>query len=125
MQILFLIFSLIIAFFAILFAVQNTEPVTVHFFAWETEQSLAMLLFLSLLVGAFIVFLVTIPSLIKNKVTISRQRKKANQLETNLNETRTQLADAQIRLVSVAQNATQAAQTVDQPTDKATDTLKK
>jgi putative membrane protein len=125
MQILFLIFSLIIAFFAILFAVQNTDPVTVHFLGQSYEQSLAMLLFSSLLVGALIVFLVTIPSLIKNKVTISRQRKKANQLETNLTQTRSQLAETQTRLVSVAQNATQAAQSVDQPSDKGTDQTKK
>lgn len=125
MQILFLLFSFIISFIAILFALQNTEEVTVHFFGLEYQQSLGMLLFSALLVGIFIMLLVIAPSLIKSKVTISRQRKKATQLETNLAETRTQLADAQTRLVSVAQNATQAAQTMDQPTNKKPDQIKK
>ena len=100
MQIVLLIFSLIIAFIAILFAVQNNNPVEVKFLSWHYEGSLALILFIALLTGALISFLVTSPSLIKGKMASSSHKKRADRLETDLSETKKQLEEAQTRLVT-------------------------
>ncbi len=47
---LLLIFSLVIAFLAILFAIQNTTVTPIRFLFWDTEGSLALVLFIALFI---------------------------------------------------------------------------
>jgi len=49
-----LIFSFIIAFVAIIFAIQNTAITPIRFLIWQSEGSLALILFISLVAGALI-----------------------------------------------------------------------
>ena len=90
MQIL-LIFSFIIAFLAILFAIQNTEIVSIRFLLWETQGSLALILFIALVAGALISYLATTPSQIKQRMTNSSQRKQIAELESQLATTQDEL----------------------------------
>jgi putative membrane protein len=80
MQIL-IIFSLIIAFLAILFAVQNVEPVTITFLVWEIQGSLALVLFLTIVAGALISYLASMPGQIRSKRMIANQQKRIAELE--------------------------------------------
>lgn len=89
MQILF-IFSLVIAFLVILFALQNVDPVTIKFLVWEIEGSLALVLIITLLAGALISYLATLPGHIRRRLTISYQQKRIAELENRLVEFETQ-----------------------------------
>ncbi len=48
---LLLILALIIAVIAVIFALQNTAAVSVSFFVWQFNQSLALVLLLAAFVG--------------------------------------------------------------------------
>ena len=80
MQIL-LIFSFIIAFVAILFAIQNTDIVSIRFLLWETQGSLALILFIALVAGALMHYLATTPGQIKQRMANSGQRKQITETE--------------------------------------------
>ena len=81
---IFLIFSLIIAFLAVLFAVQNNSIISIRFLLWETEGSLALILFIALVAGALISYLATTPNQIRQRMKISSQRKQIAELEGQL-----------------------------------------
>lgn len=100
MQIL-LIFSFIIAFVAILFAIQNTEIVSIRFLIWETQGSLALILFIALVAGALISYLATTPGQIKQRMANSSQRKQIAELEGQLATTQTELQDTNEKLQKI------------------------
>lgn len=100
MQIL-LIFSFVIAFFAILFAIQNTTVTPVRFLIWETEGSLALILFIALVAGALISYLATMPTQIRQRMKISNQRKELAELESQLNSSKQELEQADEKLKQV------------------------
>ena len=100
MQIL-LIFSFVIAFFAILFAIQNTSVITIRFLIWETEGSLALVLFIALLAGALISYLATAPGQIKQRMTISNQRKRIAEVEGQLISTQEKLQGTKEQLQQI------------------------
>jgi len=51
---IFLFFALIISLLAVIFAVQNTAPVTVSFAIWKFPGSLALVLLAALAAGSLI-----------------------------------------------------------------------
>ncbi|MEO0458320.1 MAG: lipopolysaccharide assembly protein LapA domain-containing protein [Cyanobacteria bacterium P01_A01_bin.114] len=83
---LFIIFALVIAFFAIAFALQNNNLVTINLLVWQLQESLAIVLLSTLALGVLVGLLVTIPSLIKRDWRTSRAKKQATGLETQLME---------------------------------------
>jgi putative membrane protein len=97
MQIL-LIFSFIIAFLAIIFAIQNTAVTPIRFLIWESEGSLALILFIAMAAGALISYLVTAPSQIRGRMTISNQRKHIAEVESQLSSTQEELQKTQTQL---------------------------
>lgn len=97
MQIL-LIFSFVIAFLAILFAIQNTAVTSIRFLIWETEGSLALVLFIALVAGALISYLATAPGQIKQRMTISSQRKRITEVEGQLTSTQEELQGTKVQL---------------------------
>lgn len=100
MQIL-LIFSFVIAFLAILFAIQNTIVTPIRFLIWETEGSLALILFIALVAGALISYLATAPSQIKKRMTISSQRKRIAEVEGQLTSTQEDLQGTKEQLLKL------------------------
>lgn len=85
MQIL-LIFSLIIAFLVVLFALQNVDPVTIRFLVWETRGSLALVLIITLLAGALISYLATLPGKVRRRFLISQQQNQIAELHEKLSK---------------------------------------
>lgn len=79
---LFVISALVIAFLAILFALQNTNLVTIQFFIWEYRQSLALVLLGTLALGIVIGLLVSVPAILRRSHRASRMRKQADSLTT-------------------------------------------
>jgi lipopolysaccharide assembly protein A len=75
-----IIIGIAIAIAAVAFALQNNVPVTVTFLVWRFDSSLAMVLLLSLAIGAIVMALVTTPGALKARWTMSRQRKELDAL---------------------------------------------
>lgn len=78
---IFLILALLIAILAVIFAVQNVAVVSISFFAWHLDLSLAVALLVALAAGALIAILVAVPGRIKNSWNNTSQRKKFSGLE--------------------------------------------
>ncbi|MEM7794835.1 MAG: lipopolysaccharide assembly protein LapA domain-containing protein [Cyanobacteria bacterium P01_C01_bin.118] len=82
---LFLIFALVVAFFAIAFALQNPQLVTINFFIWELQrQHLATVLLITLAIGFLLGLCVTIPAFLKREWRISRGKRQTSSLEDQL-----------------------------------------
>jgi lipopolysaccharide assembly protein A len=95
---IFLIFALIIAAIAVIFALQNTAVTTVTFLFWKFDGSLALILMLALIAGAVVSILVSSPALIRDKLTIRNQKKQISELEAQLTTHKDRLEEAQDRL---------------------------
>ncbi len=91
-----LILALIVAVAAVVFALQNTNPVTVSFFIWQfKDQPLALILLIALAAGVIIGLLTILPGVIRNKWHAVGQRKKIEGLEKRLQESQIKLEQAQ------------------------------
>jgi len=80
MQVL-LIFGIGVAIVAVLFALQNNVPVTVSFFAWSFGGSLALVLLITLGLGALVAGLVPSPAVIRGQWNGRRLRRQVDTLE--------------------------------------------
>ncbi|MGF1515083.1 MAG: lipopolysaccharide assembly LapA domain-containing protein [Elainellaceae cyanobacterium] len=87
---LLLIAALIVAFLAVVFALQNSVPVEVSLGIWRFEASLAIVLLITLAIGLFVGLCVAIPALIRRGLRISRQKKQIAQLQSELVEAQTE-----------------------------------
>ena len=74
-----LILALIIA--SVLFAVQNTETVTVTFIAWSLTGSLSLILIITIIVGFLIGSLLLAPSIIKKKFQSFGLKRRVSKLQ--------------------------------------------
>lgn len=79
---IFLILALIIAIFAVIFALQNLAAVTITFLGWSVHASLALVLLVALAVGVVISLLVSLPGSVRGKWSASGQKKRLTALET-------------------------------------------
>jgi lipopolysaccharide assembly protein A len=98
---IFLFFALIIAVLAVFFALQNSDPVQVKFAIWNFNSSLAFVLLLALTAGVLISVFVSLPSNIRARWTIRQQRKKLNEHEASLTETKAKLDESEKKLVAL------------------------
>jgi uncharacterized integral membrane protein len=74
-----LILALMIA--SVLFAVQNTETVTVTFIAWSVTGSLSLILIIALIVGFIIGSLLMAPSVLKKKFQSFGLKRRVSKLQ--------------------------------------------
>jgi putative membrane protein len=75
-----LIAALIIVLLIVMFAVQNAVSVSVIFLLWRLDASLAMVIAACFGLGALIGALVTVPSMLRERISISRLRKEVETL---------------------------------------------
>ncbi|MDO9450283.1 MAG: lipopolysaccharide assembly protein LapA domain-containing protein [Rugosibacter sp.] len=92
MQLTF-IAALLIAIVSVLFALQNNAPVTVVFLLWRFDSSLALVLLIALALGAIAIALLTTPTTIRHEWLISRQKKRIDEQEKELQQLRDRIAD--------------------------------
>lgn len=83
---LILIVGIIIAIGAVIFALQNNTPVMVTLAFWSFEGSLALVLLVSLGLGALIAGLLSSPAVIRGQWTAHRLRNQVTDLERQLAE---------------------------------------
>ena len=68
----------------VLFALQNSVNVTVVFFLWRAEASLALVLTICVGIGALLSALATLPKLVRNRLDFRRQQDRIEALERML-----------------------------------------
>jgi len=78
---IFIVLALLIAIVAVVFALQNLPVVTVTFFLWSVDSSLALVLLIALAVGVLISLTASLPGLVRGKWTISSQKKRIASLD--------------------------------------------
>ena len=93
----FLFVALGVALVAVMFALQNIVPVTVAFLTWTFEGSLALVLFVALIVGALVSVLASVPTLVKGRWAAASLKKRIAALEAELKNTRLELEAARAR----------------------------
>jgi len=93
-MIFFLILGALLGAVSIIFVLQNVTPVTVTFFAYQLNGSLALILFLALLSGIVITILILLPGFVNDEFRVSRLRKQNKDLEDELLATKRALNDA-------------------------------
>jgi putative membrane protein len=95
MATVYLIFALVIAVIAVIFALQNTMTVTISFLAWKVTGSLSLVLLVTLAIGAVIGLLVLAPSTIRHTLAASGHLKRLSALEKELEEHKAKVAELQ------------------------------
>jgi putative membrane protein len=86
MATVYLVFALVIAVLAVIFALYNPAAVTISFFAWQVTGSLSLVLLITLAIGALIGLLVLAPTLVKGSLQSSGQRKRLAALEQEISD---------------------------------------
>lgn len=80
-----LIMAIIIAVAAVVFAIQNSDPVTVKLFFWDfTDISMALVLLITLIIGILSGLLFLTPGVYKRNQTISAQKNRILELEKQI-----------------------------------------
>jgi uncharacterized integral membrane protein len=87
-----LILALVMAIVMVFFALENPTMVTVSFFGYAVQGSLALFIMVAMGIGVLIGLLVMIPGRIKSGLANTRNRKKIGSLESSLEEHKTRLA---------------------------------
>jgi lipopolysaccharide assembly protein A len=83
-MIIFLIVGLLVGAAGVVFAMQNLESVTVAFFTWQIEGSLALILIISMVAGALVSSLLYFSERVKKSFQISNLKNRVNELEEKL-----------------------------------------
>ncbi len=83
-MILPLILGVVLGAISVIFALQNVAVITVSFFAWHIEGSLALILMVTLFVGVMTALLVVLPESIKNYFRYKSLKKENLRLEEEL-----------------------------------------
>lgn len=92
-----LVLALIIAILMVFFALENPMMVTVSFFGYAVQGSLALIIMVAMGVGVLIGVLVMLPGRIKSGLSNARHRKRIGVLESDLEEHKTRLSSMEKR----------------------------
>ena len=102
---LMLILGIVFAIGAVVFALQNNVAIIVTFAVWQFEGSQALVLLLTLGVGALIAGLVSSPTVIRRQWEVTRMRRQIVDLERKVGE----LQSSEANLVARVQELSPAA----------------
>lgn len=112
-MLIFILLALIIAIIAVIFALQNAITITISFFFWQFDGSLALILLLTLALGFLISFFATLPALIRRSWSIAGQKRKLAATEKQLLEAQTKNEALQQQLSAAVQIADEQQTTAD------------
>jgi uncharacterized integral membrane protein len=85
---MWMIVSFLMAALAVIFAIQNGAPATIHFFSWTFAQSQGVVLLIGFIAGFISSMLIYLPTHIRNKLKIRRHERRETDLERQLNTER-------------------------------------
>lgn len=83
-----LIYALVIAAVAMVFALQNSEIVEIQFLTWNASISQALLIIITLVVGVIVGLLAATKSIWNKRSEIGKQKKQITALEKTVEELR-------------------------------------
>ncbi len=89
---IFLLIALLIALIAVIFALQNTQVVSINFLAWTFQGSIALEMIVTLIAGVLVGILAMLPGSIRNQLQISSKKKEQAVLEVSLSQAQQQVA---------------------------------
>lgn len=112
---LILIFGIATAIGAVVFALQNQSPVVVTLGIWTFEGSLALVLLVSLGLGALIAGLLSSPSVIRGQWTTGRLRRRVADLERQLAEQQQRVREVEAELASLSPVSADLAPVAEKP----------
>lgn len=92
-----LILALAIAVMMIFFALENPTMVTISFFGYAVEGSLALFILAAMVIGVVIGILLMTPGRIKSSLSNARNRKKIGTLEASLEEQKSRFSTIEKR----------------------------
>jgi len=104
-MVIFILIALLIAIVAVIFALQNAVTITISFFIWQFDGSLALVLLLTLGLGFLISFFATLPSIIRRSWAIAGQKRRINALEKQLGDASTKIETLESELNTAVQIA--------------------
>ncbi len=79
-----LILGIVLGAVSVIFALQNVMVITVTFFTWQLQGSLALILLLAILMGVLITLLMVLPESIRNYFKYKNLKKENAKLEEEL-----------------------------------------
>lgn len=94
---------------SVLFAIQNNTEVSVRFLAWSFDGSLALVLLLTLGLGALVAGLLSSPAVIRGQWTAARQGRRIAELEYRLDEQNRKNASLSSELTAAQAQGNEAA----------------
>lgn len=100
---IFIILALALALTTVFFALQNTTQVVVNVFGWELQDTLALILLVTLAIGVVVGVLVATPAVLRRSFKISSQNKRIEELDYQL--------EAKQKTIVAEQQATEAVRT--------------
>lgn len=112
---LILIIGIIIAIGAVIFALQNNTPVMVTLALWSFEGSLALVLLVSLGLGALIAGLLSSPAVIRGQWMARRLRNQVADLERQLAKQQQRARDLDAELTRQSLPAASTAPAAEKP----------
>ena len=89
---LLIVAAIVIAFLAILFALQNSIPVDISLLIWQYRGSLAIVLLSTLAIGVIVGLLVLTPAVIKRGWKASKAKRHASDLQDQMGDRERQLS---------------------------------
>ena len=121
----FLILALIMALVTVIFALTNSDTVTISILVQEFPNvPITLVVLISVIIGMLIAFFGYLPSLIRNKMQISGQRKKITTLEKNVAEQQSKVEELQQKIsppivtpLSPAPDSQLSVEPIDKPID--------
>ncbi len=86
MRIFYIILLIVVAIVAVVFAAQNSAPITVAFFGLTAHASMSIILVITLAAGILMGMLLLLPSIWRRMRALSVQKKKTRVVERQLKE---------------------------------------
>lgn len=83
-MIILFILGLLLGAVAVIFSLQNITVVTVSFFEWQVDGSLAVILILAILTGILVCLLILLPGTIQTALRLRALTKENKKLEEDL-----------------------------------------
>ena len=118
MMIFSLILAILFAVFAVIFALGNTEPVTVSFLTWHLQdQPLALVVLVTLAVGILIGILLMTPGAVKRNIALSGQKKKLKSTEKELDDHKSKMTELEDKVKKTETQQAQVADKINQRLD--------
>ncbi|MCE5393459.1 MAG: LapA family protein [Acidithiobacillus sp.] len=114
---MWIIFSLFIAALAVIFSLQNNIQSSVHFFNWNFQQSIGIIVLIAFVAGIIASSIFYLPTHIRNHWKLRRHRKQIAELESSLagEQGRRQFLEKQLAVIHDLQSTSHA----DQPAGEA------